>query len=136
MKIRVLLVDDDRAVLLTLARALSIRRDIQVVGEASDGVDALDLATRVPADVIVMDERMPRMTGLEAVRRMREAGIDAPVLLFSADDGVDDRRDGLQNVHFLSKAREGFTKVPNAVRELAGTTGQGGRTTRRRGRHA
>ena len=120
MKIRVLLVDDDQAVLVTLARTLSVKRDIEVVGEALDGADAVELATSVPADVIVMDERMPTMTGLEATRRIREAGITAPILMFTADDAVEDRIIDLTNVRFLSKGRAGFRAVPDAVRELAG----------------
>lgn len=125
MKIRVLLVDDDQAVLVTLARTLSVKRDIEVVGEALDGADAVDLAVAVPAEVIVMDERMPTMTGLEATRRIREAGITAPVLMFTADDGVEQRITDLTNVHYLSKGRGGFRAVPGAVRELAGSVAPG-----------
>ena len=67
--------------------------EIVVVGEASDGDEAVRLATAVKPDVVLMDLSMPRVDGLEATRRLREAGIESrvPILTSFADgEGVRD----------------------------------------------
>lgn len=69
-KIRVLLVDDHKIVRQGLAGLLSGESDIELVGEASDGVDALDKVREVHPDVVVMDITMPRMNGIEATRHI------------------------------------------------------------------
>ena len=70
MTIRVLVVDDQELVRTGFRMILGGEDDIDVVGEASNGREALDRAARLHPDVIVMDIRMPVMDGLEATRRM------------------------------------------------------------------
>ncbi len=70
-KIRVLLVDDHAVVRLGLTMLLAHEPDIEVVGEAGDGVAALDLARRLSPDVVVLDVSMPGISGLELARRMK-----------------------------------------------------------------
>jgi DNA-binding NarL/FixJ family response regulator len=60
--------------------------DIEVVGEADDGQQAIDLATRLRPDIIVMDVRMPVLSGVEATRRIREAMPKVQVLVLTAYD--------------------------------------------------
>jgi CheY-like chemotaxis protein len=67
-RIRVLLADDHLVVRQGLARLLKAEPDIEVVGEASDGVVALELARQLLPDVVTMDVSMPRMDGIEATR--------------------------------------------------------------------
>ncbi len=69
-KIRVLLADDHAVVRDGLARLLETNADIQVVGQARDGQQAIDLALVLRPDVIVMDVSMPIMDGIEATRRI------------------------------------------------------------------
>ena len=68
-RIRVLVVDDQELVRAGFRMILEAQPDIEVVGEAADGLDAVAAAGRLRPDVVLMDIRMPRLDGLEATRR-------------------------------------------------------------------
>ncbi|MEN6495877.1 MAG: response regulator transcription factor [Thermoguttaceae bacterium] len=72
-RIRVLLADDHRILRHALAAILQDEQDLEVVGEASDGLEAVELAARCQPDVILMDVTMPRLSGVEATRQITEA---------------------------------------------------------------
>ena len=82
--IRVLIVDDHDFFRSGLRALLSGLAGIEVVGEAADGVVALDLYGRRRPDVVLMDLRMPRLSGSEATERLRRRWPDARVLMLSA----------------------------------------------------
>ena len=86
--IRVLIADDQRAVREGLAMLVGLTDDIEVVGTASNGVEAVQLAGELHPDVVLMDLRMPEMEGAEATRMIREAEPDTHVLVLTtyADD--------------------------------------------------
>lgn len=119
MPIRVLICDDEEAMRLTLRRWLSHQKDIEIVGEAGDGKDAVSLAEKVVADVILMDVIMPELDGVEATRKIRRKGIKIPILVFSADQRAADRIQGLSDVQFMSKAEMGPRELTDAIRAAA-----------------
>lgn len=71
--IRVLLADDHAIVREGVKMLLTAEPDIEVVGEAGDGVEVVELARRLKPDVVVMDISMPRLNGVEAARQIKEA---------------------------------------------------------------
>jgi DNA-binding NarL/FixJ family response regulator len=76
MSVRVLLVDDQALVRAGFRRILEIEQDLEVVGEAGDGLQAIDSARRLKPDVILMDIRMRELDGIEATRRILGADGD------------------------------------------------------------
>ena len=84
--IRILLADDHVILRQGTAELLRKEADIEVVGEADDGQQAIDLAMRLQPDIIVMDVRMPVLSGVEATRRIREAMPEIQVLVLTAYD--------------------------------------------------
>jgi DNA-binding NarL/FixJ family response regulator len=77
--IRVLLADDQALVRRGLRTILESETDIEIVGEAADGAEAVSLAHRRAADVVLMDVRMPRMDGLAATRLLAHPATGAPI---------------------------------------------------------
>src|ERR1700740_1693322 len=83
MTIKVLLVDDHTLVRNGLCFLLEAQEDIQVVGLAADGREALKEAERLRPDVVLMDIAMPRLNGIEATRRLRKMVPAVKVLILS-----------------------------------------------------
>jgi DNA-binding NarL/FixJ family response regulator len=84
----VVLADDQRVVREGLASLLGLLPDIEVLGTASDGEEAIALVERLRPDVVLMDLRMPRCDGVAATRRLRERGSPTHVVVLTtyADD--------------------------------------------------
>lgn len=90
-RIRVLIVDDHAIVRKGISALLSTEPDIEVIGEAADGVAAIAQAQALRPEVILMDVMMPKMDGIEATRQITGLGIGARILVltsFAADDKV------------------------------------------------
>jgi DNA-binding NarL/FixJ family response regulator len=86
MTIRVLLCDDQALVRGGFRMILEAREDLQVVGEAEDGAQAVRLARQTQPDVILMDVRMPHLDGVEATRQIVAAGSPARILVLTTYD--------------------------------------------------
>ncbi|BCB75282.1 response regulator transcription factor [Phytohabitans flavus] len=87
--IRVLVADDHHLVRTGFRVILEIEEDIEVIGEASDGAQAVDLAASARPDVVLMDVEMPGVDGLEATRRIVAADAGSSVLILTTFDRDD-----------------------------------------------
>jgi DNA-binding NarL/FixJ family response regulator len=84
--IRVLVADDHTIVRQGLVGILKASADIEVVGEAGDGAEAVEKATKLKPDVVVLDVSMPHLNGIEAARRIRDALPGTRVLVLTMHD--------------------------------------------------
>ncbi len=96
MTIRVLLVDDQALFREGLHTLLSLHEDIEVVGEAGNGQEAVAAAAELRPDVILMDLQMPVLDGAAATRQLKEMGHPARVIVLTTFDDDDRVFDGLR----------------------------------------
>ncbi|HJA61056.1 MAG TPA: response regulator transcription factor [Candidatus Brevibacterium intestinavium] len=89
MSIRVALVDDEPLVRAGLVAIVDSDPELDVIGEAEDGAEAIDLAARTCLDVVIMDVHMPRLDGLEATRLMMAKQEPPRVLILTTFDSDD-----------------------------------------------
>lgn len=81
--IRIMITDDNEVVREGLISIFEGHKDIAVVGQAVDGLDAVDKAEKLQPDVILMDGQMPRMDGPEAIRRIKKIMPDVKILFLT-----------------------------------------------------
>lgn len=112
MTLKILLVDDNKTFLASVKKVLSMFSQAQIVGEAHDGMQALEAARRLAPDLMLLDIVMPGMTGLDVARTMKTWPTAPKVLFLSLHD----------NVFYRSAARElnsvGLVGKANFVIEL------------------
>ena len=90
-QIRVLIVDDHQVVRQGLRTFLELQEDILVVGDAADGIEAVEMVRRLQPDIVLMDLVMPRLDGISATRQVISLGIRVKVIAltsFTEDDKV------------------------------------------------
>jgi DNA-binding NarL/FixJ family response regulator len=116
--IRVLLADDHPIYAEALALVLGCDDEVEVVARAADGVEAVELASELSPDVVLMDVHMPRRDGIEATRLLRIALPRVRVVMLSSSSTADD----LERAHdagacsYLSKEADGATIAAEIVR--------------------
>lgn len=124
---RVLIADDHRSVRQAVRAILSFEDDIDVVGEAADGQQTLELARRLRPDAVVLDSSMPRLTGLEVARRLASELPKTAVVFHSLDSEVRDEA--------LAAGAEAFVLKDAPMAELLrAVRGAGGKAQRSPGR--
>ncbi|MGC2472835.1 MAG: response regulator transcription factor [Candidatus Sulfotelmatobacter sp.] len=112
MTIRILVVDDHPIVRQGLKTLLEGHSDWQVVGEASDGAEAIEKAKDLTPDVMVLDVTMPRMNGLEACRLLRRLSPELEILFVTQHDSPQMMREALE------AGARGYVVKSNAARDL------------------
>jgi DNA-binding NarL/FixJ family response regulator len=117
--ITILLAEDHQIVREGLRALLNLETDLQVVGEAENGRQAVALATQLHPDVVVMDIAMPLLNGLEATRQILHAAPATRILILSAhgDDGYVEKVMALGAAGYLIK-QTAASVLPNAIREV------------------
>jgi DNA-binding NarL/FixJ family response regulator len=117
--IRVLIADDQRVVREGLALVLGLLPDVEVAGSAADGDEAVAMAADLVPDVVLMDLRMPRCDGVEAIRQLRERVPETKVVVLTtyADDRsvLDALRAGARG--YLTKDAGG-AEIRHALRQV------------------
>src|SRR5579862_2463040 len=81
--LRILIVDDEKAVRTALGRLLGTREEWVVVGEAADGTEAIGKAKELKPDVVIMDVTLPELNGLAATPEIKKAIPSAEILIFT-----------------------------------------------------
>jgi DNA-binding NarL/FixJ family response regulator len=118
-KIRVLLADDHPLIRRGLASAINIETDIDIVGEASDGREAIDLAKRLLPEIVVMDVSMPHMNGITATRILHSVFPEVRVIglsMCTEEEGKEMLNAGA--VKYLSKTAP-VSAILEAIRDAA-----------------
>lgn len=111
--IRVLLADDQRLMREGMRTLLSLEPDLQVVGEATDGQEALQAALELRPDVVLMDIRMPGMNGVEATAKIRAALPETRVLILTTFD------DDAMVIDALQEGAAGYLTKDLSAEEIA-----------------
>ena len=94
--IRVLIVDDHALFRRGLVGVLEMEKDIDMVGEAGDGAEAVDIAAETMPDVVLMDVRMPRRGGIDATRQIKENSPHTKILMLTISDEEADLYDAIK----------------------------------------
>jgi DNA-binding NarL/FixJ family response regulator len=118
--IRVLVVDDQELFRRGLTMLLNVEDDIEVVGEAADGSTAGSLAASLTPDVVLMDVRMPKLTGIEACVAIKDAAPSARIIMLTVSDEEADLYEAVKNgaSGYLLKDSS-IDEVAQAVRVVA-----------------
>ena len=118
--IRVLVVDDQELFRRGLTMLLNVETDIEVIGEAADGASAVRLATDTAPDVVLMDVRMPKQTGIEACTAIKDAAPNARIIMLTVSDEEADLYEAVKNgaSGYLLKDSS-IDEVAQAVRVVA-----------------
>jgi DNA-binding NarL/FixJ family response regulator len=118
--IRVLVVDDQELFRRGLTRLLSVESDIQIVGEAGDGATAAALAASTSPDIVLMDVRMPKLSGIEAITAVRNAAPDARIVMLTVSDEEGDLYEAIKGGASGYLLKDASTdEVAQAVRVVA-----------------
>lgn len=111
---KIIIVDDDALIRESLSLTLALEDDIEIMGEAEDGMVAVELCERVQPDVVLMDIRMPRMDGIAATRMIKESLPEVKIMMLTtfAD------KDNIQQA--LASGADGYLLKTDETEAIAG----------------
>ena len=120
--IRILVVDDFEPFREFVRLTLAERPELEIIGEASDGPEAVQKAVELKPDLILLDLGLPTMNGIEVARRFRELVPDSRIIFFSQESSVDlveeARRMGVWG--YVMKAKAGRQLLPTVDEVVSG----------------
>jgi DNA-binding NarL/FixJ family response regulator len=127
--VRILIADDHRLFAESLMAVLSEDERVDVIGIAEDGQQAVDLATELRPDVILMDLKMPVIDGFEATRRIKGAGLDTQIFILTGTDQAIGSEDAvaagasgyLRKEQSVADLKEVFLEVASLAAVLGGS---------------
>lgn len=136
---KILLVDDHPLMRRGIGQLLNLEDCFEVIGEASNGIDAIALANELEPDVVLLDLNMKGMSGLDTLKAMRKEGIDSQIIILTVSDNPADidalvkaQADGYllkdaepdELIELLKQAREGKTVYSHLVTQHLETRGE------------
>jgi DNA-binding NarL/FixJ family response regulator len=111
--VRVIVVDDQELFRRGLVMLLGVEPDIEVVGEAGDGVTASELAVSTMPDIVLLDVRMPKRSGLQACMRIKEEVPSARIIMLTVSDEEGDLYEAVKN------GASGYLLKDSSIEEVA-----------------
>jgi CheY-like chemotaxis protein len=124
MSIGALIVDDQEDFRVLAAMVIrSAGTDCRVVGEAASGLEAIEMMEQIEPDVVVLDEMMPGLTGLETATQLRERRPTLPIVLCSAHVDDEVRRKAQDRDIDVCMSKEEVTQLPQAIMVAAARRG-------------
>lgn len=119
--IKILVVDDEPAVRQGLRMRLELEPDLAIAGEATSGLEALELAQELQPDVVVMDIELPQMDGITATAELQAAASATPVVMSSIHDDAHTRaRASAAGAAAFVGKQEGVELLIETIRRVAG----------------
>lgn len=109
---KILLVEDETLVRLGLCELLKLNPDYEIVGQAEDGVRAVDILMSVSSDVVLMDVRLPGQSGVDVLKAVRDKGFTTPIILVTTFD------DDETFFRAIQAGANGFLRKDSSLAEL------------------
>ena len=117
--ISVLIIDDQKTIRRALQIRLNLEKDLQVIGEASSGEEALFLASKLKPDVMLMDLAMPGMDGLTTALKLREKEPEIGIIVLSIHDNEFIRLEAQMQGVVTFVRKQGVEELLTAIRKVA-----------------
>jgi DNA-binding NarL/FixJ family response regulator len=122
MAITIVVVDDERSVREGVIALISLTSDLQVIGQAADGQEAIRLVSKYRPDVVLMDVRMPVLDGLEATRQIKRKWPNVRVIVFTMFDTEEEDAEAAGADCFVLKGNPKTIMVDVIRQQLNGYT--------------
>ncbi len=134
-KLGILIVDDAEEVRRDLRTVMQLMPDLEVMGEAVDGIEAVSLAEELRPDIVLMDLRLPGLDGFEATEQIRSRGLAKGIIMLTIYDQPENRsRAASAGVDLFLEKGLGIEVLISAIRQVGRSSVQGAAQHSRAGR--